>query len=82
MGLTYDELSLFGRLRKVDRCGPYSMFTKLLNLWHSVCPNDIADKVYRHYIHIFIFMSRDKILCKKVNFSHVYLVKSWFTGGI
>eukprot|EP00111_Clytia_hemisphaerica_P001503 TCONS_00004305-protein len=45
MGLTYDELSLFGRLRKVDRCGPYSMFTKLLNLWHSVCPNDIADKV-------------------------------------
>ena len=45
MGLTYDELSLFGRLRKVDRCGPYSMFTKLLNVWNNICPVDIAGKV-------------------------------------
>lgn len=33
MGMTYDELSLFGNLRKVDKCGPYSMFTKLLHEW-------------------------------------------------
>ena len=33
MGMTYDELSVFGRLRKVHRCGPYSMFTKLLYMW-------------------------------------------------
>ena len=45
MGLTYDELSLFGRLRKVEQCGPYSMFTKLLNVWNHLCPSDIADKV-------------------------------------
>ena len=33
MGMTYYELSVFGRLRKVHRCGPYSMFTKLLYMW-------------------------------------------------
>jgi len=33
MGMTYDELSIFGRLRKVEKCGPYSMFTKLLHEW-------------------------------------------------
>jgi NAD+ synthase (glutamine-hydrolysing) len=31
--MTYDELSVFGRLRKVEKCGPYSMFTKLVNEW-------------------------------------------------
>jgi NAD+ synthase (glutamine-hydrolysing) len=33
MGMTYDELSIFGRLRKIDRCGPYSMFAKLVHEW-------------------------------------------------
>ena len=31
--MTYEELSVFGRLRKVYRCGPYSMFTKLVHMW-------------------------------------------------
>ncbi|KAH8875845.1 Glutamine-dependent NAD(+) synthetase [Schistosoma japonicum] len=31
MGLTYDELSLFGRLRKTSNCGPYSMLESLLD---------------------------------------------------
>lgn len=31
MGLTYDELSLFGRLRKISNCGPYSMLESLLD---------------------------------------------------
>ena len=35
MGMTYDELSVFGRLRKVEKCGPYSMFTKLVHDWGS-----------------------------------------------
>jgi len=34
--MTYDELSVFGRLRKVEKCGPYSMFTKLVREWGSV----------------------------------------------
>jgi NAD+ synthase (glutamine-hydrolysing) len=33
MGMTYEELSIFGRLRKNDKCGPYSMFTKLVAEW-------------------------------------------------
>ncbi len=35
MGMTYDELSVFGRLRKIERCGPLSMFSKLVHEWGS-----------------------------------------------
>lgn len=35
MGMTYKELSVFGRLRKIGKCGPYSMFTKLVREWGS-----------------------------------------------
>lgn len=35
MGMTYEELSIFGRLRKQEKMGPYSMFTKLTTLWGS-----------------------------------------------
>lgn len=46
MGMTYDELSIFGRLRKVAKCGPYSMFSKLLLEWGgSMSPTKVADKV-------------------------------------
>ena len=31
--MTYAELSVFGRLRKVYHCGPYSMFVKLVHMW-------------------------------------------------
>ncbi|CAG8505290.1 1937_t:CDS:10, partial [Dentiscutata heterogama] len=33
MGMTYDELSIFGKLRKIERCGPFSMFSKLIHEW-------------------------------------------------
>jgi len=33
--MTYDELSVFGRLRKVEKSGPYSTFTKLVHEWGS-----------------------------------------------
>ena len=29
MGMTYDELSVFGRLRKIDKLGPVHMYTKV-----------------------------------------------------
>jgi NAD+ synthase (glutamine-hydrolysing) len=46
MGMTYDELSIFGRLRKVDKCGPYSMFCKLVHEWGDrLSPAQIAEKV-------------------------------------
>ncbi|TVY65710.1 Glutamine-dependent NAD(+) synthetase, partial [Lachnellula suecica] len=33
MGMTYDELTTFGRLRKVNKLGPYGMFEKLVHEW-------------------------------------------------
>jgi len=49
MGMTYEELSTFGRLRKVSSCGPYGMFIKLLDLWRNHCsPAQIAAKV-KHF---------------------------------
>lgn len=35
MGMTYDELSVFGRMRKNLLCGPYSMFCKLAERWSN-----------------------------------------------
>lgn len=50
MGLTYDELSIFGRLRKIDRAGPYSMFLKLYHEWTPrLTPAEIAVKVKRFF---------------------------------
>lgn len=50
MGMTYDELSIFGRLRKVARCGPWSMFNKLVYEWKDVMtPTEIAEKVKLFY---------------------------------
>jgi NAD+ synthase (glutamine-hydrolysing) len=47
--MTYDELSVYGRLRSQSRCGPYSMFCKLLHLWSggddSLTPEEVAAKV-------------------------------------
>ena len=46
MGMTYDELSVLGRLRKISRCGPYSMFVKLLPMWTPrLSPDAIVAKV-------------------------------------
>ena len=33
MGMSYEELGIYGRLRKVYRCGPVSMYQKLVALW-------------------------------------------------
>ncbi|KAI8865593.1 carbon-nitrogen hydrolase [Ramicandelaber brevisporus] len=57
MGMSYAELAEFGRLRKVHRCGPYSMFAKLLDRWQpsvdhggrGLSPAEIAAKVKRFF---------------------------------
>ncbi|KAJ2475619.1 glutamine-dependent NAD(+) synthetase, partial [Coemansia sp. RSA 2320] len=56
MGMTYDELSVFGRLRKIEKCGPYSMFIHLLHLWHfdadvGLSPQAVAEKVKRFFFY-------------------------------
>ncbi|ELK13223.1 glutamine-dependent NAD(+) synthetase isoform X1 [Pteropus alecto] len=50
MGMTYAELSVFGRLRKLAKMGPYSMFCRLLHTWAGVyTPRQVADKVKRFF---------------------------------
>jgi NAD+ synthase (glutamine-hydrolysing) len=49
MGMTYDELSVFGRLRKNQRCGPVSMYLQLAFLWKDLTPVCIGDKVKRFF---------------------------------
>ncbi|CAG9861119.1 unnamed protein product [Phyllotreta striolata] len=49
MGMTYDELSQYGRLRKIECCGPYSMYCKLVQTWSSTyTPKQVAEKV-KHF---------------------------------
>merc|ERR1719412_345066 len=50
--MTYPELSIYGKLRSQFKCGPYSMFSKLLHLWSGeegsqkdLTPEIIAAKV-------------------------------------
>ncbi|CAH0560685.1 unnamed protein product [Brassicogethes aeneus] len=49
MGMTYAELSQFGRLRKIQRCGPYSMYCKLVQTWSKdYTAKQVAEKV-KHF---------------------------------
>ena len=49
MGMTYDELSIFGRLRKIHMCGPVAMYKSLLSTWKDfLSPSEIAVKV-KHF---------------------------------
>jgi NAD+ synthase (glutamine-hydrolysing) len=49
MGMTYQELSVFGRLRKIDRCGPFNMFERLVYEWPHLTPQEVAVKVKRFF---------------------------------
>lgn len=49
MGMTYEELGYFGRLRKISRCGPVSMFHKLCVIWDHLSPTEVAVKVKRFF---------------------------------
>jgi NAD+ synthase (glutamine-hydrolysing) len=61
MGMTYDELGWFGRLRKLSRCGPVSMYRKLCVAWGTpsaldsstpvLSPREIAQKVQRFFFY-------------------------------
>lgn len=50
MGMTYEELGIFGRLRKISRCGPVKMFIKLLDTWKHLAPTDVGEKVSTNYL--------------------------------
>ena len=45
LGVTYEELNIFGQLRKDLRLGPYSMFLHLMEFWKHLDPAVISRKV-------------------------------------
>lgn len=49
MGMTYAELDNYGKLRKIDRMGPLSMFEHLLVQWGDRPAKETADKVKRFF---------------------------------
>ncbi|KAI8072698.1 hypothetical protein BC940DRAFT_339223 [Gongronella butleri] len=52
MGMTYDDLTIYGRLRKIERCGPFSMFSKLVHTWgDALRPTEVAAKVKRFFFY-------------------------------
>lgn len=63
MGMTYDELSRFGRLRKVEKCGPLAMFIKLYHEWSqpplNLTAEQVAEKVKRFWF--FYAINRHKM---------------------
>ncbi|XP_068429970.1 glutamine-dependent NAD(+) synthetase-like isoform X1 [Clinocottus analis] len=60
MGLTYSELSVIGRLRKISKCGPFSMFCKLIHMWKdALSPAEVAQKV-KHFFRMYS-MNRHKM---------------------
>ena len=49
MGMTYEELGIFGRLRKIHALGPVAMFERLVYDWNHLPPEVVADKVKRFF---------------------------------
>ncbi|XP_015574450.1 glutamine-dependent NAD(+) synthetase [Ricinus communis] len=50
IGMTSEELSVYGKWRRNLRCGPVSMFKNLCHKWSSTLnPSEVADKVKRFF---------------------------------
>ena len=49
MGMTYAELGVFGRYRKINALGPVAMFERLVYEWDHLPPREVAVKVKRFF---------------------------------
>lgn len=58
MGLTYDQLSAFGKLRKIEKLGPWSCYVRLLGEWKHLPAAETADLTKRFFR--FYAMNRHK----------------------
>ena len=56
MGMTYEELSFFGRARKIYHCGPVAMFRRLCGTWNHLTPQVVSEKV----MHFFRMYGRNR----------------------
>lgn len=52
MGMTYQELSAYGRLRSLARAGPVSMFETVYRAWKGITPREAASKV-KHFFRFY-----------------------------
>ena len=60
MGMTYAEIGVFGRLRKVQKLGPFGMWQRLCHDWREqYSPREVAEKVKR--FHHFYAINRHKM---------------------
>lgn len=48
MGMTYAELGVYGRLRKIERTGPLLMYERLCSEWPDLPRREVAEKV-KHF---------------------------------
>ncbi|PHH59449.1 hypothetical protein CDD81_3179 [Ophiocordyceps australis] len=72
MGITYEELSTFGKLRKVEKLGPWSCYLRLLVKWHNVpgySPEVVAAKVFRFFRFYAINRHKSTVLTPSVHLS-------------
>ncbi|KAH6693982.1 carbon-nitrogen hydrolase [Plectosphaerella plurivora] len=66
MGFTYQELSIMGRLRKVNKLGPFGMFQRLSHDWSEDRAEREEDDAPRY--------DQDKIAHKVKTFFHFYAI--------
>lgn len=59
MGMSYEELGVFGRLRKLSRCGPVAMYERLCHIWSHLPVATVAEKVKRFFF--FYSINRHKM---------------------
>lgn len=71
MKMTYTELSVIGRLRKISMCGPFSMFCKLIHLWKDrLSPVEVGFLLFLSFGQMFMVMMNFPL----VHFSSVSLL--------
>ncbi len=74
MGMSYAELSLYGRLRKVARAGPVAMYNACADMWRGkLGPAAVATKVgnLKPYIYVGNFQ------CYLLHSTHRYQYLVW-----
>ena len=42
MGLSFDEWEILGKMRKIQKLGPFSMVRKLIPIWNTIDPKEIS----------------------------------------
>ena len=75
MGMTYLELSRYGRLRRPGRCGPFSMFTKLVAEWSDRCTprevrTSVASCVAMLHASLLLLPSSTRVICARRQHTH------------